>query len=472
MILPPIRRLCWTLTVVLACLSGCTDAPLPPLPALELAGFDADVVTDLEAAEAAVLAQPQSPDKNARLARLLHSYGQDAWAAACYTRARLLDEDNFELAYLHADVLAKQGDRDGAIDALQRADERRRDYVPATLRQAALLVERGQREQARSLYDRVLNQQPDNPQALLGLAGLTDALPEATALLEKAADPRRPFARAHYALAAAYRKQGRGDDADEQLGHFERFKGREPSLADPILETVSFLNKSKKGQMTRALVLLGRGNSKGAALLLESVLRKDPGHMPAYTYLIVAYGDLGRHELAHQRYETAVELGDVPVQLHGNMGVLKLKNKRYREAEAFFRKALAIDDGYALGHFYLGATLETLGEPAAALAHYSRAVELDPDNRQAGHSLANMKRKLGDYAGAIEQFERIVAFDDELTPVYLRDMATVYERQDEPALALAALSRASQLATDYQLAELATALENERQRLERRVATP
>ncbi|MEM6638680.1 MAG: tetratricopeptide repeat protein [Pseudomonadota bacterium] len=464
--------LCMALLVMMVGLGGCSDAPLPELPDLKLASFDTDVATDIQSAEAAVLKQPENPERNGNLARLLHTYGQDEWAAACYMRARALSEDDFELAYLHAIVLARLGDRESAVNAFEQANELRDDYAPALLRLAALKIELGDNEAARALYERILDIEPGTSQALLGLAGLTETVPEATSLLEQAADLRRPFGKAHYALATAYRKQGRTGEADEQLRYFERYKKREPALADPVLEKMSFLNKSKRGQMNRALALLGRGNNEAAAIFFESVLRKDPGHVPAYSFLIVAYGNLGDYARAAQRYETAVERGDVSAQLHVNMGVLELTRERYRDAAALFRTALEVDERYALAHVYLGAALEAIGDSDTALAHYATAVALDPDNRQAGHSLANLKRKRRDYAGALEQFERIVEWDDAQTPVYLRDMATVYERLDQPSRALAALDRASRLAVHFELPELATALERKRNILRTKVATP
>jgi Flp pilus assembly protein TadD len=72
-------------------------------------------------------------------------------------------------------------------------------------------------------------------------------------------------------------------------------------------------------------------------------------------------------------------------------GLAAVKRRRFRQAEADFRRAVEADPGSAAAHYYLGYLLYKRGEPARrmndrkleARAEFARAFELDPGFRPA-----------------------------------------------------------------------------------------
>jgi predicted O-linked N-acetylglucosamine transferase (SPINDLY family) len=65
--------------------------------------------------------------------------------------------------------------------------------------------------------------------------------------------------------------------------------------------------------------------------------------------------------------------------VYNNLGYLRARQDRLTDAEALYRKAIALDPEYAEPHTNRGNLLKDLSELDAAIACYRRAVELRPD---------------------------------------------------------------------------------------------
>ncbi|MBI4129316.1 tetratricopeptide repeat protein [Candidatus Peregrinibacteria bacterium] len=71
-----------------------------------------------------------------------------------------------------------------------------------------------------------------------------------------------------------------------------------------------------------------------------------------------------------------------------NLGVLHLRNGNAVAAADFFRRAIAFDDRLAIAHFNLGLALEAQKDHDGARSAYTRALELDPNDRETREKLA------------------------------------------------------------------------------------
>jgi len=87
---------------------------------------------------------------------------------------------------------------------------------------------------------------------------------------------------------------------------------------------------------------------------------------------------------------------------------------RPAEAEAEYRRAIALDPDYASAFHNLGNTLVSLGRFEAAIATFRRVVELEPGHPQAHKALGHAYRETGALEPAISAFSRhlSVAPDD------------------------------------------------------------
>jgi len=76
---------------------------------------------------------------------------------------------------------------------------------------------------------------------------------------------------------------------------------------------------------------------------------------------------------------------------HRNLGVVLLSLNRVDEAIAHYSRALQIEPGHSEAHFRLGVALRDSGRLEDAIASYSRALELEPGHAEAHRHLSALK---------------------------------------------------------------------------------
>jgi superkiller protein 3 len=128
-------------------------------------------------------------------------------------------------------------------------------------------------------------------------------------------------------------------------------------------------------------LLLDDEQYKQAEAKFREILAIDPKYAAAFDGLGRALQGLGQTDAAMAAYENAVVLwraegsDNAKVTLQ-NWGYLLLDGKQFKQAEAKFREALAIDAKYASAVNGLGRALRGLGKTAEAMAAYEQAAAL------------------------------------------------------------------------------------------------
>ena len=89
-------------------------------------------------------------------------------------------------------------------------------------------------------------------------------------------------------------------------------------------------------------------------------------------------------------------------------GLIHRKMGRFNEAEAFCRRALKLQPGYAWGHHVLGSALQCQGRMDEALGSYRTSIDLQPDYAEAHYFLANALRETWAIDEAITSYRRAV----------------------------------------------------------------
>ncbi len=152
------------------------------------------------------------------------------------------------------------------------------------------------------------------------------------------------------------------------------------------------------------------GRLDRAELLYKKVLRKAPT-MPDALHL------LGLIALSHGRAARAVELiqkalkhysADI-AEVHMNLGNAYLAAERRADAEASYRRAIALDPRLAAAHCNLGKILIDRGEFVAALAECRSALTLDKTLAEAYVNAAAALRALGGLTEAESELSRACA---------------------------------------------------------------
>ncbi len=129
----------------------------------------------------------------------------------------------------------------------------------------------------------------------------------------------------------------------------------------------------------------------------------------------IAYYSLGVVLYAEQQlaeaqacYRKAVELDDGYAAAHLNLGLVLSDLGRNDEAMACFRRTLELDPRNVFARINLGATLQALEKWDEAAAWYREAIEIEPDNEAAINNLGTVLRTQGQLDEAIALFRRTV----------------------------------------------------------------
>lgn len=160
----------------------------------------------------------------------------------------------------------------------------------------------------------------------------------------------------------------------------------------------------------------------------------------AHNNLGIAYFDIADYDEAIRYYEKAIALRPRFAEATSNRANALRQLKRFGEAESEYRRALAINSAYAEAHNNLGSVLRDLERPAEAESAYKRAIELKPAYLEALNNLILAQKDLKKYDEAIATAQRALELDPRNADA-LSYLGAVYVDQKKPELALDALRK-------------------------------
>jgi Flp pilus assembly protein TadD len=215
----------------------------------------------------------------------------------------------------------------------------------------------GELDQARELYERVLE-----------------------------ADPRH--AQARHLLGVIAHQAGRHDAA---IAHIEQAIALDAGNA-------GFHNNL-------GLAYQAAGNPQAAVASLSRAVRLQPAYAPAHNNLGISLRELGRLEEAVACYRLALRLQPDFAKALNNLGNALRELDRLDEAAACLQQAIRLAPGYAEAHYNLGLLLADQGQVQAALACQEEAIRLDPDYANAHYNRALCWLTLGDFTAGWPEYE-------------------------------------------------------------------
>jgi tetratricopeptide (TPR) repeat protein len=445
--------------------------PLPPLPQINLEGSFPSVRRQVRQAEALVRAQPTNPAANGKLGMVLDAYEQYSSAAVCYRRALLLDPRSSEWLYDLGWVEFKQGQYAQAAETFRAvvAIPSMRNYLPAWLKLADSVFSDGQFEEARTLYKKIAQEQPDSAEAHYGLGRVETAegrTQEAAASLEKACELFPQYGVAQYALALAYRKLGQPEKAENHFAIYQANVSAAPPSEDRLRAAVQELNQAPVAYLQRGLEMAQGGNLSGAIQEYQRAVELDPSLVQAHIDLIQLFARAGKSDQAEEEYRTAVRLDPNRAECYYNYGVLMFGLKKLAEAEQAYRRAVELNPEYAEAHNNLGYLLEHQGRTDDAIAEYEAALKSRPDYRLPHYHIATILARQGKYDESIQHLLKTLAPVDDSTPVYLYALGIAYGRKGDRENALKYLRQARDQAAARRQSQLLASIDRDLRALE------
>lgn len=313
------------------------------------------------------------------------------------------------------------------------------------LRSAFAHHQRGELDDAETLYRRVLAHDPDNLNALqlLGLLvhardrspAALDLLDHAVAVADRRGDRSPHYAVLHNNLGNALRDSGRGAEA---AAHYRRGLAFDPSLAE--------LHRNLGN------ALLAQDDLAGAVASYEEARRLGVITAACLARLAGAYAaldDVARAEACYREAEAALA-GLGPDQSSDAVAALAALSNLLREkrqpalAVEVGRRLVALAPDSADAHHRLAVALRDNGDSRAAMIAFKACLDRDPNHVAALHDLGVLAAQSGLVDTAIALLERAIAVrPDDASPHV--ELGNVLQHRGDTQRALACFRRAGEL---------------------------
>ena len=388
-------------------------APEPPTVVLQEA--DAAVAVFVEEARQDVRRSPRSAPAWGRLGMVLLAHDFFCDANRSLSQAEQLDPQEPRWPYYQG-IAFLLGDPDAAIPKLQRAADLCTGTADAPqLRLAEALMAQGRSAEAAAQFHHVLQREPANPRAHLGLARLSyerDDLPCSLAHLSQCANS--PFTRkaASALLTEVEQRTERTKTITQQL-HSAANLPDDLVWPDPFIDEIDRLRKGRQGCIGRMESLVAQNRVSEAIQILREWVQNNPDADWAWLWLgrlLIRQGELVAGERA--LHEAARQAPD-SVETQFYLGVARFCQGDSHGAARFFRRATELKPDYALAHYNLGHCLSQLGDRAAALDAFRMTVRCKANFADAHTNLGELLIQNGQCAEGVVHLLHAVALNPE-----------------------------------------------------------
>jgi arylsulfatase A-like enzyme/tetratricopeptide (TPR) repeat protein len=270
-----------------------------------------------------------------------------------------LDSETVErlaaLGYIGAAVSTKPGG--SAHDLIDPKDKL---IVHEAIQEAGELSNNDEYQQAAAVLEKILKDDPENPQARLLLAGTYVELKrsqEATTLLRDLLEEDPVNVRALVCLANIYQEEGKSDEVI---------------------------------QLCKKAIEVDERNSQALSLMGQ------------------AYMDMANFKDALPWLKKAVEIQPKLTQNQLNYVACLIGLRQYGDAEKNLNAILKDHPKFPLAHFHLGLLYEEQGKLQESYSEYEKELELYPDCFVARFNLGRLQLKRGDQEGYMTQMREVV----------------------------------------------------------------
>jgi predicted O-linked N-acetylglucosamine transferase (SPINDLY family) len=227
------------------------------------------------------------------------------------------------------------------------------------------------------------------------------------------------------------------EDADAwyKLGTIHGMLGNIDEAGNCCRKVIAFQPEHSEAHATLGNVLFNRGAHAEAIAHYQTAVRINPGNAPVYNNLGNALKLSGRLDEAMESYERAIAANPSYAVAHFNLGIALQEAGRLQQAGDCFRRAVALNGKYAEAYNNLGMVLKAQNHLEEAKATLQQALAIKPQYAEAMYNLANIDLALGQLENAIEHYRQALGIKPDYADAY-NNLGTALKEQGHVKLAM------------------------------------
>lgn len=184
-----------------------------------------------------------------------------------------------------------------------------------------------------------------------------------------------------------------------------------------------------------------------AEAIAQEILATLPDHVAARNVLGLAQVRQRKYAAARETYQRSLQTEPDQFRVHANLGSLALRARDLDTSEKEFTLALARNPRFVEAMLNLGLIASLRGSRAGAEEWYSKADEADPGLPSTARRVADLYYEEGDYKQALAHYERALTLQPRLFPALVQAGSSA-RRVGDPARAATYFEKAAALRVD------------------------
>jgi tetratricopeptide (TPR) repeat protein len=423
--------------------------PIPPVPAINVDGLDADVRAAILKSRDEAVAQPKSAHASGSLGMVLEAHTLYQPAVLAYQRAVRLDPQEFRWRYYLALSLEKNGRLDEALASISEGLRIHPEYAPAILKRAELLLKLGRFPESAAVLEPFLAKNPGAPLALYFLGRVKFAQGDFAAaddLYRRATQAWPGFGSAWFGLGETSKRLGRAAESEKDYQLAETHKDQSPPSRDELFLQMAKLATGIETRLAEAKILLNKRQFDQASGIYKEVLKQYPDNLDCLVNLlyIALYPNQATPEEVEDLYQRAHAVNPQLPEVYLYHGTALAAEGRYDPAVAELEKAIQLKPNNAEAHAWLADVRERQHRLADAIEQYYIAVKQQPEFRAARLELAKNLLYTGRSREAIPVLLPALQMQDQNTPVAMMFLVQAYVNLGDRTTARKYLEQAHQ----------------------------
>lgn len=208
------------------------------------------------------------------------------------------------------------------------------------------------------------------------------------------------------------------------------------SAAEPVTNTGN--DAAADDVRQQAAEAYAAGDMETALYMFVEAVRLDPQDSHSLYAIGAIHENLGNYELAMQAYQRTVEIDATHALAQQQLGTAQLRMRDIDAATASLNAAIENDPTLWRAHDLLGVIADMQARYSDAIAHYSRAIALQPDVASTVNNRGYSKYLAGDLNAALQDFELALRIDADFDKAW-KNVGLVHARQQRYREAVAVM---------------------------------